>query len=420
VGIDRGSVIPLLRLNEAILIVVVGVVLARAIITPSGRAHLTSADASMVLLAMCGALLPLAVSFYRTGSVTRDDLLFAAPLVKLVLVYSVFRVVIKSVAELRRAMMIAISSAAAVSMIGIAQVVNVFGVRSILTSGLFYTSGDIQAVSGGRGTSTIGSSIGAAGFYVLALMVALAWGQHPAAPARALRLLTLILLLGLASTAQFSALFALLIGLFAVQRINVSRFGRVVVPGRRRAGVAFSALLMIGTGWVAFAPRLSSLARGHLPRSWAVRWDNLATHFLPSLHLPTNLLWGVTPVSVVSDPRGFVPAIWIESGYVWLVWTGGVFLAIAFLVMVITQLRGALIAWRRLDDEFGVIATAAVASLAILCGLMVLDAHLTLRGTSDLLFPILGLAATAGTGSRILSGPSTASGDRRLDVAVMS
>jgi hypothetical protein len=85
--------------------------------------------------------------------------------------------------------------------------------------------------------------------------------------------------------------------------------------------------------------------------------------------------------------------IWIESGYVQLVYTGGLLMLGAFLWMIYAHLRDA---WdgRQRVDEFGACAAAAWTMGVTVCVLMLLDPHLTIRGTSDLLFPLLAMSAT--------------------------
>jgi hypothetical protein len=135
-----------------------------------------------------------------------------------------------------------------------------------------------------------------------------------------------------------------------------------------------------------------------MPQSWTERWHNLDTHFLPPLHHIGNAVWGVTTVTQVRDPRHWVQWIWIESGYVWLLWTGGVLLLAAFVALVVVHSKEALRAAATRADEFGMVGIAAVASLATLCVVMVFDPHVTMRGTADVLYPVLAIAASAAAG----------------------
>jgi protein-S-isoprenylcysteine O-methyltransferase Ste14 len=85
------------------------------------------------------------------------------------------------------------------------------------------------------------------------------------------------------------------------------------------------------------------------------------------------------------------PFVYIESGYTWLLWVGGVPLLVGFITFLVTNLR----ATRRRaqqNDQIGVASTAAFVSLSVVAVLTVLDPHLTLRGSGDLLFVLLALA----------------------------
>ena len=84
--------------------------------------------------------------------------------------------------------------------------------------------------------------------------------------------------------------------------------------------------------------------------------------------------------------------IWIESGYTWLLWSGGIPLLFAFLWFLWVGLRRHLRLARR-ADVVGVAATAVVVTLILVGVLMAIDPHLTYRGAADLLFALLGLVA---------------------------
>jgi len=397
-GIDRGAVVPLLRLNEALLAVVSVGVLLRALVWPRARCRLTAADASVVAVGLAGSVVPLIVLYSRKGAVTVDELLYAAPIVKLVLVYVLFRVVLRKPREVRTALVVGLTSASIAAVIGFFQSLGLFGVRGFLTSGLYATGRDaIPFISSGRGSSTLGSAIGASGLYIGYLLIALAWIRRPGSPRRFLEVVIVALIVGLAGTAQFTALVGLVVGLAAsAHSRSPLRFGRAHRRPRRSGSVRLTiggAAVAFGCGLLALGPRVVGLLQGQLPQSWTERWYNLSTHFLSELGLNTNLLVGVSPVTQVRDPRGFVEWIWIESGYVQLLYTGGLVMLGAFLWMIYVHLRDA---WdgRHRVDEFGVCAAAAWTMGVTVCVLMLLDPHLTIRGTSDLLFPLLAMSAT--------------------------
>jgi hypothetical protein len=140
--------------------------------------------------------------------------------------------------------------------------------------------------------------------------------------------------------------------------------------------------------------RLSGFQGGStLPASWQVRLDNVTTYFWPVLEQNLNWVTGVRPLARIDGPRfSGIEYIWIESGHVYLLWTGGVAFLLAFFWYLWVALRRTARIARERSDAVGVAAIAAYTALVVTAVLMVLDPHLTLRGSADLSFALLGLA----------------------------
>ena len=101
------------------------------------------------------------------------------------------------------------------------------------------------------------------------------------------------------------------------------------------------------------------------------------------------------PAARIAAPEPWREWIFIESGYTWLLWTGGLPLLLAFTFFIhraSIDLRAVI---REAADPMAVAALGALSWLIAMSVLMLFDPHLTIRGSADLFFPLLALATAA-------------------------
>jgi hypothetical protein len=204
-------------------------------------------------------------------------------------------------------------------------------------------------------------------------------------------LLVLALVLCVAATlsaGEFSATIGLVVGVLVLALLLRSF---ALLGG-------FTALVVGGlaASWPVVAVRLEGFSgAAGVPVSWVGRLRNLQTYFWPVLSQHWNLFWGVRPsarVSVSTQATGYV---WIESGYTWLLWGGGVPLLAAFLFFAVAVVRRGWRLGRTRPDSYGAAGTAVLVGVAVIGVLMVFDPHLTYRGSADNFFSLLALTAGA-------------------------
>jgi hypothetical protein len=157
-----------------------------------------------------------------------------------------------------------------------------------------------------------------------------------------------------------------------------------------------SALPLVLAAGIALRPVIDRRLHGFsspdgLPESWVGRLRNLRTYFFPELFSDFHFVLGVRPTAriLLSQRRGYV---WIESGYTWLLWAGGIPFLLSFLYFTWTNLRTTLSIARARADAVGIAATGSFVALVIVGVLMLFDPHLSYRGSGDMFFALLALS----------------------------
>lgn len=383
-GIDRGQVIPLLRPNEALLLFCAAAVAARGIWSlrtgAPWRLRPSAIVLTLLLMAVANSVVPLTWMALRDVPISADDLTYAAVLWKFLLLYAVVRYGVRTDLQARRCLQLAIAAACLVSVIAILQSLQLFGVTAILDR-WYSPFGDSTLVLNSRGTATLGLAAATADLLIFNLALVVGLWQRGARRALVVPVAAL-LVAGTIASGQFSAFLGLGV---AVVALAVLLRRPAILIGLGLVGAAASAALA-----PVIATRLAGFqGASGLPESWIGRLNNLRNYFWPRLFSDHNYLLGVQPSARVPSPSNLaLPWVWIESGYTWLLWGGGIPLLVGFALFVLVSGRAALAMVPR-PDSGGVAATAVFVAVLVVAVLMLFDPHLTYRGSADLLFCLL-------------------------------
>jgi hypothetical protein len=210
-----------------------------------------------------------------------------------------------------------------------------------------------------------------------------------------------VILAGCIATGTFSGYLGLIVSLVAFASLT-GRFDQLLRIGIVSGCVAAPLLRPV------IAVRLEGFQGQELPASWGGRWSNLTTYFFPDLFGGANWLLGVRPSPRIAAFESWREWVYLESGYLWLLWIGGIPFLIAFGFFAAVSLRILREVAQQRTDAVGVAATSAFAYLVSMLVTMLFDPHLTLRGSADLFFPLLALSLLDRGEARDFRGFATA------------
>jgi putative peptidoglycan lipid II flippase len=386
VGINAGSVVPLIRPNQALIALLGAAIGLRWLAgVRSGDIRgprLDRVDITLAAVAITSSVLPLAMMLTRQRPVSRDDLLYCLVLWKLFAEYVIVRSVISTREQAMRCLVLSMAAAAIVSVIGIVQSLGLAGVPGLVAKYTSSASTD-GMVSVGHGSSLLGLPAATADLAILNLGIAVAMITRGHPRRLLLGCLAVVYAFSVVAAAEFATVIGLVVALIAVMALT--RAGRIAVY-MIPVGLLGGVLL-----WPVIQLRLSGFhSTAGLPLSWVDRLYNLRTFFWPVLFSDYNWIFGVRPsprIATLSKAEGF---IWIESGYTWLLWGGGIPLLASYIAFAGAVIRKGLASARRADAS-GIAATAITAAACSQVVLMLFDPHLTFRGSGDAFFLLLPL-----------------------------
>jgi hypothetical protein len=388
-GIDRGRLIPALRPNEGLVVLMAGILMLRALVRlPNGwrpQIRLSRLETTLLLMAVANSVLPIFFMLLRGRTVQADDISYALVLWKYLAVYVLVRLTVRTEREIGWCLWASMLTASVVGIVGFLQALNLLGARDLLLT-YWVPFGYHGALAQPRGGSTLALPAATADLLILNLAVAAGLWWKDRRHGVVLGAIAMVSLLGVLAAAEFSSALGLVVATFcvalALRRLDLLRYVPVALG---------SAAFVV---WPVIEHRLAGFqGPTGLPISWTTRLANLETYFWPQLFSGWNPVLGVRPaarVVVAYQGTGFV---WIESGYTWLLWGGGVPLLAAYLWFVRVGTRTTWEACRLLTTNRSVAALAAFTGVVETTVLMVFDPHITYRGSADLLFALLAIAA---------------------------
>jgi hypothetical protein len=388
-GIDRGTLIPVLRPNEALAVLVAAGLVTHGLLgLQSGSlptVRIGRIDVSILLMAATSSIVPLAWMLFRGQSPVQDDLLYTLIIWKYYAVYLLVRFSIRTERQVRSCLWIAIFSASIVAVIALLQSLQLFGIPQLLST-LYSPYGNVSALLQNRGGSTLSLPIAEADLMIFTFAIIMGLLAIGSAHRGVLIGLGVVCLAGVVAAGEFSGMIALIIGLITLA-IILRRAGHLAKFIPAMVAAAFALRPVIDRRLSGF-----SSASG-LPDSWARRLYNLQNYFWPELFSSNNFILGVRPAARVAAPSMATGYIWIESGYTWMLWSGGIPFLLSFLYFFWSNLKRCAALARSRADAFGVAGLAVAVALAVIGAMMILDPHLTYRGSADLVFALLALSS---------------------------
>jgi hypothetical protein len=303
--------------------------------------------------------------------------------------YIVFRVAVRTPEQAKTSLWVALAATSVVGVLAILQALGLFGVPELLFR--LYPPFLGETADVGRGASTLALTFAVADVSLICVGAASVLLRQAKGHKRTMLVgLVVLYLLSALAAGQFSgfigiAVAALALGFAMGEMKRILRFG---IP----ASIVGAVMV-----WPVIGDRIAGFQNtSGLPQSWTGRLDNLSVFILPEFSNGWNVLFGVRPAARVPAPEVWREWVFIEAGYVWLLWSGGIPLLIAFCYFLVVTLRAARTTMASHTTEVRAIATGVFVGLWVIAVLTVFDPHLTMRGVADLVFPLIAMTQVGG------------------------
>lgn len=392
-GLGRGTVIPLLRVNEALLLVVAG---GWVLHNLPNRRSLAFNGLDLAVLSFCvsGAVIPSAVVFMtRQAADLSDWMLIVGPVQYLIVFFLISRTEFSS-PELRLFLNLLMLASIPVALLAMAELVDLGGVRHLLAT--FYPTQPLPSWDVVyRPTSLLGhySAVGAFGLLNFLLALALSASRHPGFSTWWLAAVMGVNLVGTVAANTYAPLVALPLGV-AVVLLAARR-----VPWRQLAPVSLGIGACLWLLWPHIQQRLDvQLTSFHttalpLAESLQTRIDYWQGFFVPALL--KHGIWLGTGMLIPSEvPRPLVA--FVDNGYLWQMFRAGI-PGLALLIVLLGSVAAAGWAARRSSEPTSrAIGAACLAGVACIVVLDTTSEYLAMTAVAQEFWMLVGLLSGLG------------------------
>lgn len=389
-GLPRGAVVPLLRVNEGLLLVVAAGFLVHFV---ARRRPLTFTGLDVVVLGFCATnvLVASAVILLSRAPAELADWTAVLGPVQYLVVYVLYSRIQPAGADLRMLLNLCMLASIPVAAVAVAEALDLAGVRQLV--GAYYPSLPLQPNEVYRPESLLGhySAVGAFGLLNLVLALALAVMRHPGFSSWWLAVVIGANLLSLLSSQTYAPLAALPLAASVVVLA-----GRRV-PWRTLAGGVPVLAASVVALWPSISGRIAAQFSGAgssggigIPETLQTRIDYWQGFFVPGLlrHGPWLGTGTLIPPEV---PRPLVD--FVDNGYLAELFRAGV-PGLAALLLLLAAVAGAGWAARTSPDPsrrvLGCVCAAAVVSVLLLS---VTAEYMTFTAVSQEFWMLTGLLA---------------------------